>query len=65
MGVRHTDLGRKATTVIVEEASALLYNTAVWCTWYMSVSVWVCGCVGGWVCDLWWDEECDGLNKRV
>ena len=32
--------------------------------WYL---VWVCGtwygCVGVWVCVLWWDDRCDGLKK--
>ena len=26
-------------------------------TWY--------GCVGVWVCVLWWDKRCDGLKKQV
>ena len=31
--------------------------TAVWYTWY--------GCVGVWVCVLWWDERYDGLEMEV
>ena len=39
--MRHADLRREATAVIVKAASALLYDTAVW---YL-VCVWACGCV--------------------
>ena len=38
--MRHADLRRDTTAVIVKAASALLYDTAVW---YL---VWVCGRVG-------------------
>ena len=44
--MRHADLRREATAVIVKPASALLYDTAVW---YL---VWACGCVlCGWMSD--------------
>ena len=50
LGVRHADLRREATAVIVKAASTLLYDTAVWCL----VCVWVCA--------LWWDDRCDGFK---
>ena len=50
--MRHADLRREATAVIARAASALLYDTAV--VWYL---VWVCGCVGVWLCFMWWDER--------
>ena len=44
--MRHADLRRESTAVIVKPASALLYDTAVWCL------VWACGCVlCGWMSD--------------
>ena len=39
--MRHADLRREATAVIVKAASALLYDTTA--VWYL---VWVCGRVG-------------------
>ena len=54
--MRHADLRRDATAVIANAASALLYDTAVW-TWF--------GCVGVWVCILWWDELCDEFKQQV
>ena len=61
--MHHADFRREAKAVMAKAASALFYDTAVWClewmcgTWY--------GCVGVRVCDLGWDERCDGLRKQV
>ena len=54
--MRQADLRREVTSVIAKPASAPCM--ILMCgTWY--------GCVGVWVCVLWWDERCDGLKKRV
>ena len=56
--MRHADLRREATAMIAKAAPALLNDIAVsHGSWY--------GCVGVWVCVLWWDEQCDGFKKQA
>ena len=53
--MRHAELRREAAAVIAaKQASALLFDSAVWYLVY--------GCVGVWVC-VWWDERRDRFKN--